>query len=139
MAEEAWYANRMGAWVHRLTVIDVQAMTATCAECGLVEIVPQNGSYRCKTNRMKSGTRKFKMRDGTTFSLTLKAWNAIRASFPPSCAICGATDRRLDLDHCHISGKWRGLICQQCNVGLGMFGDDVARLTQAIRYLTETG
>lgn len=130
----------MGTWVHRLTVIDANSMTATCAECGPVGVVPQNGSYRCAVARSSySGTKRFKMRDGSIFTLTHTEWKALRETFPQLCAICGATDRRLDLDHCHTTGKWRGLICQQCNVGLGMFGDEVARLAQAIRYLNETG
>lgn len=50
------------------------------------------------------------------------------------CAVCG--DRaELVIDHCHETGEVRGLLCGQCNVGLGMFKDSVARMLAGIDYL----
>ena len=52
------------------------------------------------------------------------------------CSICGVIpEKRLCLDHCHKTGKIRGLLCENCNRGIGMFQDDVAALKQAIAYL----
>ena len=55
------------------------------------------------------------------------------------CAICGSPPgkRKLQLDHCHASGKLRGLLCHSCNVGLGSFKDDKEVMLRAIRYLEE--
>lgn len=54
------------------------------------------------------------------------------------CAICGrvcSTGMNLAVDHCHVTGEIRGLLCQGCNVSLARFNDDVAVLKNAIVYL----
>ena len=43
--------------------------------------------------------------------------------------------RDLSIDHCHKSGKIRGLLCDKCNRGLGYFKDSIESLESAIRYL----
>lgn len=50
------------------------------------------------------------------------------------CAICGSDDR-LVVDHCHDTGKVRGLLCAKCNSGLGFLGDDLESLLKAVAYL----
>lgn len=52
-----------------------------------------------------------------------------------ACLICKEVKSRLYLDHCHTTGKIRGMLCLQCNSGLGSFRDDTERLTAAIEYL----
>lgn len=49
------------------------------------------------------------------------------------CALCGKEAR--DIDHCHVTGKVRGKLCSACNRGLGIFGDNPARLRAAAEYL----
>lgn len=44
--------------------------------------------------------------------------------------------RMLAVDHCHSSGKVRGLLCSQCNTGLGLFKDDISLLKKAAVYLS---
>lgn len=50
------------------------------------------------------------------------------------CAICGATDR-LVIDHCHQSGKLRGVLCPPCNQALGLFMDSASRMEDAAEYV----
>jgi hypothetical protein len=52
------------------------------------------------------------------------------------CAICGSLFDEV-IDHDHITGKIRGLLCRSCNVGLGFFKDDTERLQNAIDYLNK--
>lgn len=55
------------------------------------------------------------------------------------CAICkrGPNGRRdkLHIDHNHVTGKVRGLLCHSCNVSIGHFNDDIDMLQSAINYL----
>lgn len=50
------------------------------------------------------------------------------------CAICGGAGPDC-IDHCHRSGKVRGVLCRRCNAGLGQFRDDPALVLAAVAYL----
>jgi Recombination endonuclease VII len=56
---------------------------------------------------------------------------------PPTCEKCGRPPgrKKLALDHCHETGAFRGWLCHLCNLGIGLLGDSVAGLQEAIRYL----
>jgi len=43
--------------------------------------------------------------------------------------------KRICLDHCHISGAFRGWLCNACNLGIGKMGDSIEGLMNAVRYL----
>lgn len=53
------------------------------------------------------------------------------------CAICRAVPdwKRLAVDHDHETGEIRGLLCNQCNTGLGFFRDDSELVAEALSYL----
>lgn len=53
------------------------------------------------------------------------------------CAICGRApyDRPLDVDHDHVTKRVRGLLCRQCNSGIGKLQDSVELLMKAVKYL----
>ena len=58
------------------------------------------------------------------------------------CAICDKTGgfglEKLVIDHCHKSGKVRGMLCRLCNTSLGGFRDNEEQLMNAIYYLRRT-
>lgn len=55
------------------------------------------------------------------------------------CAICNngiiVELNKFHIDHCHNSGKVRGILCNYCNTGLGMFQDSQEYLKSAVKYL----
>lgn len=58
------------------------------------------------------------------------------------CAICGKVrlnkgKYHMAIDHCHKSGKVRGILCGWCNKGLGLFDDKPEFLNKAIEYLAK--
>jgi Recombination endonuclease VII len=73
------------------------------------------------------------------FGITQEQYDEMLASQGGVCAICGNLDpgRNLAVDHVHDDTKAvRGLLCSNCNSGLGFFGDSVERLFAAIQYLS---
>lgn len=73
------------------------------------------------------------------YGINLKEYSLILREQNYCCKICGINQSRLDkdlyIDHCHITGKVRGLLCHGCNSGLGFFKDNIKSLEQAINYL----
>lgn len=50
------------------------------------------------------------------------------------CAVCGSSDN-LSVDHCHQTGRLRGLLCRHCNTAIGVFGERPQDLRRAAEYL----
>jgi len=72
------------------------------------------------------------------YGLSVSAWNALFAAQHGKCAICRTETpggNGWATDHSHDSGQTRGILCQTCNLGIGLMGDDVGRLRAAIAYL----
>lgn len=71
------------------------------------------------------------------YGLTESDYKRILAKQNGGCAICsaGPKKRRLSVDHCHNSETVRGLLCDGCNFGIGLFNDSPDRLRAAAKYL----
>lgn len=84
-------------------------------------------------NKAWSGVRTATSRYG----LTLDQYHALfeRADFV--CEICQSDEGRLGVDHCHETGRVRGILCNSCNAAIGHFRDDSARLQAAVRYVED--
>lgn len=97
-----------------------------CKECALENYKVKKSSYKnnilARSVRMSMYKKLLKEQDGC-------------------CAICGKRyefgDRRFAVDHDHNTGEVRGVLCNPCNGGLGMFKDDPDILTAAIVYLKQ--
>lgn len=75
------------------------------------------------------------------YGCTREQWEEMYRVQGGMCAICGTSDfskepgKRPVLDHCHNTGKIRGLLCSPCNTGLGAFKDSCLLLDMAKEYL----
>jgi hypothetical protein len=71
--------------------------------------------------------------------ITVESYETMRDAQGNTCAICKLPDERgrLCIDHDHVTGKVRGLICRACNLALGYFKDDSARMRTAAKYIEE--
>ena len=72
------------------------------------------------------------------YNITLEEYDRLLDEQDGVCAICGGINsngRRLSVDHDHDTGKIRGLLCGNCNVGIGHLQDDPEVLAAAIGYI----
>ena len=80
------------------------------------------------------------------YNIEMEDYMAMLEKCGYKCQICGAphieetTQRnrkrgKLAVDHCHKTGKIRGLLCISCNQGLGSFRDSPEALRAAAKYL----
>jgi Recombination endonuclease VII len=69
------------------------------------------------------------------YGLTLADYRALQAQQGNACAICRKVTRALCIDHCHVTGRVRGLLCRSCNSALGFYADDPRLLRAALAYL----
>ena|SRR3990167_3656992 len=72
------------------------------------------------------------------YAMNLTEYESLLKQQKGVCAICGninKSGRRLAVDHCHATGKIRGLICHRCNVAIGQLGDSIERARQLGDYL----
>lgn len=69
------------------------------------------------------------------YGLTQEQYEDMLLQSGGKCSICKEHTTKLHVDHDHVTGKVRGLLCRACNHGIGNFKDDTALLTAAIGYL----
>jgi len=95
-------------------------------------------NYR-KTNAQKLRDKERKRK----FGISSEKYSELLENQNGVCAICGNPEtatrlgvvKALSVDHCHSTGRIRGLLCSDCNTGIGKLKDDVTILQNAIRYL----
>ncbi len=76
------------------------------------------------------------------YGITLEQFNGMLGKQGGHCALCPTLPSEqkngtLVVDHCHATGKIRGLLCNPCNTAIGLLKEDKEVLKRAIGYLTE--
>jgi hypothetical protein len=109
-------------------------LTSICRDCSNQYKDPdyykKNRDKSIKTSRASMLRRTYNITE-SEYDKMLKEQNEV-------CKLCGKppSKKRLAVDHCHKTGKIRGLLCSFCNTGIGMLKDDVVLLQKAIEYLS---
>ena len=135
-------------------------MLKTCSTCGEkkdIESFPPNRknkdgkNFKCREcynlymrnwyikNKEKHKKRVYSSRYAINrraekYGLTVEEINNLTKKYDGKCWLC-RDKPGTSIDHCHKTGKVRGVLCFDCNTGLGKLGDDVEGLQRAIKYL----
>lgn len=92
--------------------------------------------------RRKRNPDKFLEKDLQRYcNITLVEYNNLLTRQEALCAICRKppVKKRLAVDHCHKTGKIRGLLCDACNTSLGKFHDNPSIIRAAAEYVENGG
>lgn len=154
--------------IHRLTNVDREARIADCASCGIgVRIRVRSGGQEagraeCRTRRKEDHRRWLQKLSESGRKRDRSSWNetpeqrrdrrlrvkygitqadylVMYAAQEGKCAVCERDFELLCVDHCHDTGKVRGLLCHSCNSSLGHLRDDSYSAVNAARYLLRAG
>lgn len=123
-------------------------MRRRCSACGKVK--DKRGffastHYHCKkcrlvyqrANREEASRRARKHELKRKYGLTLEQYDAMLEAAGGRCECCGKEwHRKLYVDHCHTTGKVRGLLCATCNVAIGMI-ETHPDIMDAFDYLSQ--
>ncbi len=104
-----------------------------CKGCGGAVDPSRPATARYCSDECKSRSRRHE-----AYGLSKAELDALLAQHDV-CAICGSDDwgrKGPQVDHDHDTGEVRGILCGNCNTGLGHFCDDVRMLRAAVRYLS---
>lgn len=121
-----------------------------CLHCGKQ---PAHGGLQscetCRSKRLASQKRSYakmspdqlKRANLRRYKISLEQFGALKADQECVCAICSCPSAHLELhvDHNHQTKEVRGLLCSECNQGLGKFQDSPDLLLAAAKYLSERG
>ena len=99
---------------------------------------------RIERHRLRNKTGKFIRRIRSQYGITAIQYFMMHDAQGGVCLICsqktkgqGEVNNRLAVDHNHLTGEVRGLLCAHCNTGLGLFRDNPDLLIKASLYLKE--
>lgn len=119
-------------------------LASACKACTL--LVHQSARYHIRyRERDPEGVaaEKRRLHIKTMYGVTPEWYDAMLESQGGVCAICEQPEtvmrfgklKLLSVDHDHVTGKPRGLLCQGCNQGIGHLAEDIGRMEAAAQYL----
>ena len=86
------------------------------------------------THKLQSRARYLKIR----YNLTIEGWEKLFNEQNRSCKICKtrtSTGKGWHVDHNHVTGAIRGILCHHCNTALGLLKDSLEIAEEVVQYL----
>lgn len=127
----------------------------TCSKCGVEKEPSAFGKHKgtkdglrpeckdCRSGRPYDPKRQLNNHLKSKYNITLDDYDNMLKEQGGVCALCGTNEPgkqgRFVVDHNHDTGEVRGLLCNQCNVGLGALQDSPTLLLKAADYLIKMG
>jgi recombination endonuclease VII len=116
------------------------SVTRSCRYCSVSYSSPDGRQHYCSaecTRTAKSLREAFRR-----YGITMQEYRAVWVRQGGVCAICKQPERTernhlLTIDHDHVMGHVRGLLCSQCNRAIGLLQDDPKVIEAAARYVRE--
>jgi hypothetical protein len=123
--------------------LDRGKSVAQCKQCKYL----YNKEYKRKNwprilGRRRSPEREYLLK--SKYGLSLEQYTTMLKNQNGVCAICNKPESYKDrsgnigllcVDHCHLSGQVRSLLCRRCNMAIGQFTDDPVVIQRAVNYL----
>lgn len=114
----------------RVMLSSASGLTPACVEC--MDFEPPVGNQTPGRRPAKDSVL------WTKYGIRQEDYDRMYEEQEGRCRICSTHHDILCVDHSHITKKVRGLLCRECNFGLGKFADDLNRLLAAAAYLMES-
>jgi len=154
------YRGKDGTWCrdcfsayHRGEAVTTSHASRTCRNCGTSYTPKQlkaNAAYcsrACKDEYRKTSGRERDSYLRRKYGIGADGYDRLLAEQGGGCALCGVKPEDLTagryrtylhVDHCHATGRVRGLLCPEHNLLLGRFGDSPEMFRKILAYLGAT-
>ncbi len=117
-----------------------------CSKCQRIQPISEYGICHKSKDKLTSQCRSCQKSTELQreFGITLEEYNRLLEQQNGKCACCGRSTpgnrrERFAVDHCHTTGRVRGLLCFHCNTGIGHLNEDIELFRRAIDYLNSSG
>ena len=115
--------------------------TGNCVTC-----MSEDGKLKYDREQKVQATRSWKLKNPSKrreytlrqYGLTPEGFQELIQKQQGNCAACGeplADPRKTHVDHCHKTGKVRGVLCLRCNTALGLLDDSPEKAERLAEYL----
>ena len=98
--------------------------------------------FKCRCEECRAWRRPHARRKWlkANYGLTVEDFDNMLTAQDNKCGACGDTfvdQKSTHVDHCHSTGKIRGLLCRDCNIALGLLKDDPERIQGLKNYISQ--